>query len=79
LYTSIKNAGKTRGKAQKEAALSKLQEFLEAANSKIQFKRNKLHTPIIKQEKEIFITINTSYANITYANSTITNYLTSVN
>jgi hypothetical protein len=55
-----------------------MQEFLEAANSKIQFKRNELLTPIIKQEKEIIGTINTSYANVMYANSTITNYLISV-
>jgi hypothetical protein len=78
LFTSITNAGETGGKAQTAAALSNMQEFLEAANSKIQFKRNELLTPIIKQEKEIIGTINTSYANVMYANSTITNYLISV-
>jgi hypothetical protein len=38
LYTSITNAGETGGKAQTAAALSNMQEFLEAANSKFSLK-----------------------------------------
>jgi hypothetical protein len=78
LYSAIEQAGKTGGKVETDEALKVMQEFQEAALFQINFKRKELLTPILKQEREVLQNINNSYANIIYANSTVTGYLESI-
>lgn len=78
LLTSITNAAKKNDKEAADAALDDMSQFLEAANAQIESKRNQLLGPIQKQENEILKTINESYSNTIYANSTITGYLESI-
>ena len=78
LLTSINDAAKIESKETADLVLDDMSQFVEAINQQIEEKRNKLLTPIIKQENEILKAINESYSNTIYANSTITGYLESI-
>jgi len=78
LLTSINDAAKVASKETADLALDDMSQFLEAVNAQIEEKRNKLLGPIQKQENEVLKTINESYGNTIYANSTITGYLESI-
>jgi hypothetical protein len=78
IYSIIENAGKTGGKGETDEALNVMLEFQEAANKQINAKRNELISPILQQEKEILSSIDQSYQNTIYANTTLTAYLVSV-
>ncbi|WP_319590173.1 hypothetical protein [uncultured Draconibacterium sp.] len=78
LYGTIETAGKTEGKAEADNALNMMTEFIEDANYQINKKRTELVNPIIKQKRELLNSIDQSYENAIYANSTITGYLESI-
>jgi hypothetical protein len=78
LYTSIELAGQKGGKEETEAAVSEMFDFQVAARKQIERKRTELLSPIINQETEIIQSIDQSYENAIYANSTITGYLQSI-
>jgi hypothetical protein len=78
IYTTLEIAGKNGGKAETEAAVKEMSDFLESAHKQIERKRNELLIPIASQEIEILGAIDRSYENAIYANSTITGYLQSV-
>ena len=78
LYGIIEMAGKTSGQTEAENALNVMTEFIEDANYQIEKKRAELLNPIVKQKREIVNSIDQSYENAIYANSTITGYLESI-
>ena len=78
IYGSIQEAGENEGKEYADKALNDMSDFLKAADHQIELKRNELLNPINKQRDEIIRTVNTSYENAIYANSTITAYLQSI-
>lgn len=78
IYGTIEQAGKTGGKAETDNALRIMSEFVGDARKQIEKKRNELLYPIISQRREIISSINKSYENLIYANSTITGYLESI-
>lgn len=78
LFTSLNNAAKTVNKDASDKALTDMSDFLSAANAQITAKRQELLNPIEKQETEVLQSINQSYGNIIYANSTLTGYLESL-
>lgn len=77
LYSTIERAGKVEGKSVTDSAVVVMTEFLNDANKQIEKKRSELLDPIKSQENEILDSINQSYKNIIYANTTITSYLES--
>ncbi|WP_270653914.1 hypothetical protein [Phocaeicola plebeius] len=77
LYYVIETAGKSEKKEDTEEALQIMMEFTEAANKKIALKREELMQPILSQKKLILDSINSSYRNTIYANTTLTAYLES--
>ena len=52
--------------------------FLNAAQRKIENKRNELLIPVKKQRDSIILNIKISYGNTMQANSSVTNYLQSI-
>ncbi len=78
IYSIIEIGGKTGEKSDSEEVLSVMLEFQEAANNRINSKRNELLFPILNQEMELLTAIDQSYQNILLANSTLTEYLVSV-
>uniref|UniRef100_UPI003217F14C hypothetical protein n=1 Tax=uncultured Draconibacterium sp. TaxID=1573823 RepID=UPI003217F14C len=78
LYGAIDIEGKREGKEESKEALDIMQEFLEAAREQIESKRNDLLLPIKKQKSEILRSIDQSYENAIYANTTVTAYLKSL-
>jgi len=77
LYGAIELAGKTEGKSVANNAVTIMTEFLNDANNQIEKERNELLCPLKNQEKGILDSINQSYENTLYANTTITGYLES--
>lgn len=78
IYTSIFLAGEVGGKEATENAINDMFDFQDAARKQINNKWNELLNPIHKQRAELIKTINQSYKNTLYANSTITAYLQSI-
>lgn len=78
IYSITEIGGKTGEKSDSEEVLSVMLEFQEAANNRINSKRNELLFPILNQEMELLTAIDQSYQNILLANSTLTEYLVSV-
>jgi len=78
IYSSIEIAGQKEGKDESEKALNEMSDFLDAAHKQIESKRNELLLPISKQESDIINSVNQSYENVIYANSTISAYLQSI-
>jgi len=78
IYGIIENAGKKGSKEETEEALNVMLEFQEAANQQINAKKNELLSPILQQEREILNTVDQSYQNTIYANTTLTAYLISI-
>lgn len=78
IYAVIKKAGTSPTKLTSENALTSMQDFLNAAKKQIESKRSELLDPLRAQEREILDSINHSYQNVIYANSTITGHLQSV-
>jgi len=78
LYSIIEIAGKHEGKKEAKDAIDVMQEFQEAARKDIERQRDELLLPIKMQHSEIIKSINQSYENISYANTTITTYLQSL-
>lgn len=58
--------------------LTDMSDFLNAAQRKIEKKRNELLIPVKKQRDSIILNINISYGNTMQANSSVTNYLQSI-
>ena len=78
LYGTIEIAGQKEGQKEANDALTMMMDFQEAAHKQIEFKREELLSPILKQEAEIKEAVNRSYENAQYANSSITAYLQSI-
>jgi len=78
LYGVIELAGQKEGKEESEQALKEMMDFQKAAYAQIEKKRSELLSPIIIQEYNLLNTIDQSYENAVFANSTITAYLESV-
>lgn len=78
LFSTIELAGKVGGKKETDDAISVMQDFQEAAREQIESKRSELLNPIKKQKAEVLNTVDASYNNAIYANSTITAYLQSI-
>ena len=78
LYSSLEAAGTTGGKKETEAAIQDMENFLKSANKQIEKKRKALLEPVIAQRREITNSVNRSYGNLIYANSTVTGYLESI-
>ena len=78
LYGTIELAGQKEGQKEADEALKVMLDFQEAARKQIESKREELLSPILKQESEILNTVNQSYENAIYANSSITAYLQSI-
>ena len=55
-----------------------MSDFLNAAQRKIEKKRNELLIPVKKQRDSIILNIKISYGNTMQANSSVTNYLQSI-
>ena len=58
--------------------LTDMSDFLNAAQRKIENKRNELLIPVKKQRDSIILNIKISYGNTMQANSSVTNYLQSI-
>lgn len=78
IYGTIQIAGQKEGKDEAENALNEMIDFVAAARLQIENKRIELLSPIIIQESEIVNSVNQSYENVIYANSTITAHLQSI-
>lgn len=78
LFTSLNDAAKSINKEASDSALKDMTDFLSAANAQINSKRQELLGPIEQQETQVLASINQSYSNIIYANSTLTGYLESL-
>lgn len=78
LFTSLNDAAKSVNKEAADTALSDMSDFLSAANAQINSKRQELLGPIETQESQVLQSINESYGNMIYANSTLTGYLESL-
>jgi hypothetical protein len=78
LYGTIEIAGQKEGQKEANDALAVMMDFQEAARKQIDYKRDELLSPILKQETEIKEAVNRSYDNVQYANSSITAYLQSI-
>lgn len=78
LYGTIELAGQKEGQKEADEAIKVMLDFQEAARKQIEGKREELLSPIIKQESEVLNTVNQSYENAIYANSSITAYLQSI-
>lgn len=78
LFTSLNNAATSTDKESADAALNDMTEFLSDATAQIAAKRKELLNPIVTQETQVLQSINDSYGNIIYANSTLTGYLESL-
>jgi len=77
IYGIIEAAGATDEKAATDEALNVMTEFLEDANNQINKKKKELLDPIRRQKREMIRSIDKSYQNSLYANTTITGYLVS--
>jgi hypothetical protein len=78
LYGAIENAGTNEGETASQEAIDMMLAFQEAARVQIESKRDELLQPIRNQHLDISREINQSYANVTYANASITAYLQSL-
>ncbi len=78
LYGAVESAGSDEGETVSQEAIDMMLEFQEAARQQIESKRYELLQPIRNQHLDISRAINQSYANVTYANASITAYLQSL-
>ncbi len=77
IYTSLEKAGRTGGKESVDAALYDTENFLFEARKIIEAKREEALRPVLQQKAEVLNALDQSYANMTYANTTLTGYLKS--
>jgi hypothetical protein len=78
LYGTIEIVGQKADKSESENAINAMADFQNAARKQIERKRNELLYPILKQEESVLESINRSYEQVSYANTTITFYLKSL-
>ena len=78
LYGDILKAGQSDKKEYAEKALKTMQEFQEAAYRRIEYKREELLSPIIKQKEKIVNNIDESYEALLHMNTDVTLYLKSI-
>jgi hypothetical protein len=78
LYKSIEDASKSATSEVTKEALSYMQDVLELVKQNIDQQKESLLSPIETQEKELLNKINRSYENVLLANTSITNYLKSI-
>lgn len=78
LYSSLEAAGTSGGMKTTEAAIQDMEDFLNSAYKQIEKKRKSLLEPVIAQRSEVENSVNGSYENLIYANSTVTGYLESI-
>lgn len=78
IFEAIEDAATKGGKANTEKAYNDMSDFLKAARTQIEKKRNELLVPIQKQRDSIILNIKISYGNTILASSSVTSYLQSI-
>ncbi|MBT6881556.1 MAG: hypothetical protein HOA34_04015 [Flavobacterium sp.] len=78
IFEAIEDAATKGGKANTEKAYNDTSDFLKAARTQIEKKRNELLVPIQKQRDSIILNIKISYGNTILASSSVTSYLQSI-
>jgi vacuolar-type H+-ATPase subunit H len=78
IFEAIEDAATKGGKANTEKAYNDMSDFLKAARTQIEKKRNELLVPIQKQRDSIIFNIKISYGNTILASSSVTSYLQSI-
>ena len=78
IFEAIEDASTKGGKANTEKAYNDTSDFLKAARTQIEKKRNELLVPIQKQRDSIILNIKISYGNTILASSSVTSYLQSI-
>ena len=78
IFEAIEDAATKGGKANTEKAYNDMSDFLKAARTQIEKKRNELLVPIQKQWDSIILNIKISYGNTILASSSVTSYLQSI-
>ena len=78
IFEAIEDAATKGGKTNTEKAYNDMSDFLKAARTQIEKKRNELLVPIQKQRDSIILNIKISYGNTILASSSVTSYLQSI-
>ncbi len=78
IFKSLNDAAQNNTVTATEKVTKDMQDFLSAANRQIKKKTDELMNPITTQETELLLKIDQAYQNTSYANSTITAYLSSI-
>ena len=78
IFEAIEDAATKGGKANTEKAYNDMSDFLKAARTQIEKKRNELLVPIQKQRDSIILNIKISFGNTILASSSVTSYLQSI-
>tara|TARA_B110000259_G_scaffold149780_1_gene169073 strand:+ start:8223 stop:8930 length:708 start_codon:yes stop_codon:yes gene_type:complete len=78
IFEAIEDAATKGGKVNTEKAYNDMSDFLKAARTQIEKKRNELLVPIQKQRDSIIFNIKISYGNTILASSSVTSYLQSI-
>jgi vacuolar-type H+-ATPase subunit H len=78
IFEAIEDAATKGVKANTEKAYNDMSDFLKAARTQIEKKRNELLVPIQKQRDSIILNIKISYGNTILASSSVTSYLQSI-
>jgi len=78
IFEAIEDAATKGCKANTEKAYNDMSDFLKAARTQIEKKRNELLVPIQKQRDSIILNIKISYGNTILASSSVTSYLQSI-
>lgn len=78
IFKTLNDAAQNNTATATEKVTKDMQDFLSAANRQIKKKTDELMNPITTQETELLLKIDQAYQNTSYANSTITAYLSSI-